>query len=53
MGNFITTSFFIAACMLTFVGCKKDALPKTNTNTDATLESEVLTDFSNKLVNPN
>lgn len=52
MKNFITSSFIVAALACTMVSCKKDSAVNTNTTTDATLEGEVLTDFSNKLVNP-
>ena len=45
----IITTVFLASMM----GCKKDSPGNTNTATNSTLEGQVLTDFSNDLVNPN
>jgi len=53
MKRFITALLSVSLCMLVIASCKKDNPGNTNTTTDATLEGEVLTDFSNDLVNPN
>ncbi len=53
MKNFIITTFCVAAFLLAVSSCKKDPTGSTNSNNTATLEGQVLTDFSNDLVNPN
>src|ERR1700744_6339425 len=54
MKRFIITTLCIAVGIIGLSSCKKDnPSPGNNTTTDATLEGEVLTDFSTQLVNPN
>ena len=52
MKNYFISASLLAAIIMTAVGCKKDAATNTTTNSDAALETKVLTDFANKLVNP-
>ena len=52
MKNLIIAVFCITL-FATVSSCKKDNPSTNNSTTDATLEGEVLTDFSNQLVNPN
>jgi predicted lipoprotein len=52
MKNNIIIAFCAAALLFTIASCKKDAKPVA-TDISKTLEGQVLTDFSNQLVNPN
>lgn len=47
-------TFIAVVCMLLFAGagCKKDDVSNNNTNTGATVEQNVLTDFAGVVVNP-
>ena len=53
MKNLLTPAFCIAAFLFLIISCKKETQPNTPINANATLEGQVLTDFSNNLVNPN
>jgi putative iron-regulated protein len=44
--------FFIGASMLAFTSCSKSNKDDTQTNSDATLELKVMTDFANVVANP-
>ncbi len=53
MKNFIIPTFCVAAFLFAVSSCKKESTGNPNSNNTATLEGQVLTDFSNDLVNPN
>jgi putative iron-regulated protein len=53
MKKLLYSALFIGTVAIGFAGCSKSPANNNNTTDQTTLESQVLTDFSNDLVNPN